>query len=198
MLEALEEIYGEFEENEKKWITENLKNLGEENEQKYLQVIQEEHSRRQGKPDIHKMKKVLEKVTGKKPKSYIWAVCNNCKCEYDYRLPMCPKCYENGLRCTSLSVKMSEFQPPVKVIRYNKRYIENADKNEPVCYNCEHKENSYCPHFGDPDFTCRREDFEYCPCKRCCSYNKRRNAEIKQEREVSEDKYPMAVPLIKV
>lgn len=192
MLEALEEIYGEFEENERKWITENLKNLGEENKQKYLQAIQETYSRRQGKPDIHKMKVILEKVTGKKATVYFWAVCLECGCEYDYGLPMCPNCYDNGLDCRARAVKKSEFQPPMKVIKYNKQY-QYGDKGEITCYNCTHKKESYCKNFGNPNWECRREEYEMCECKECCGRLKRANRKVQENQTLNKISY--AVPL---
>ena len=192
MLEKLVDIYGDFDENTKKWISENLRDMGEEAEENYLKVIQEEHSKRLGKPDIHKLKVILEKVTGKKPKSYIWAVCLECGCEYDYNLPMCPACYDKGLDCRAKAVKKSEFQPPMKVIRYNKQYL-NGDRGETVCYNCVHKNGSFCKNFGNPNWNCHREEFESCNCARCCATAKRYNADLEKSR--SENKITYAMPL---
>lgn len=192
MLEKLQEIYGEFDENTKKWISENLKNLGEENEANYLRVIQEEHSKRQGKPDIRKLKIILEKITGKKAREFIWAVCSECGCEYDYGLPMCPDCYDRGFDCRARAVKKSELQPPMKVIKYNKQYL-NGDKGETVCYKCVHKKQSFCGNYGNPDWNCQREEFESCNCSRCCAIAKRYNAELEKNR--SENKVSYAVPL---
>ena len=192
MLEKLQEIYGEFDENTRKWISENLKNLGEENEANFLRVIQEEHSKRQGKPDIRKLKIILEKITGKKAREFIWAVCMECGCEYDYGLPMCPDCYDRGFECRAKAVKKSEFQPPMKVINYNKQYL-NGDKGETVCYKCVHKKQSYCKDYGNPNWNCGREEFESCVCSRCCAIAKRINAELEKNR--NENKVSYAVPL---
>ena len=192
MLEKLQEIYGEFDESTRKWISENLKNLGEENEANYLRVIQEEHSKRQGKPDIRKLKIILEKITGKKSREFIWAVCLECGCEYDYGLPMCPDCYDRGFECRAKAVKKSEFQPPMKVINYNKQYL-NGDKGETVCYKCVHKKQSYCKNYGNPNWNCQREEFESCNCSRCCAIAKRFNAELEKNR--NENKVSYAVPL---
>lgn len=192
MLEKLQEIYGEFDENTRKWISENLKNLGEENEANFLRVIQEEHSKRQGKPDIRKLKIILEKITGKKAREFIWAVCLECGCEYDYNLPFCPDCYDSGFECRARSVKKSEFQPPMKVIKYNKQYL-NGDKGETVCYNCVHKKQSFCRNYGNPNWNCQREEFESCNCSRCCAIAKRVNAELEKNR--NENKVSYAVPL---
>ena len=192
MLEKLQEIYGEFDENTKKWISENLKNLGEENEANYLRVLQEEHSKRQGKPDIRKLKIILEKITGKKAREFIWAVCLECGCEYDYSLPMCPDCYDKGFECRARAVKKSEFQPPAKVIRYNKTYLK-GDKGEFICYSCIHKKHSFCPNFGNPNWNCKREEFEMCECKTCCGIAKRANRQLEETR--SKEKFSYAMPL---
>ena len=192
MLEKLQEIYGEVDESTRKWISENLKNLGEENEANYLRVIQEEHSKRQGKPDIRKLKIILEKITGTKAREFIWAVCSECGCEYDYGLPMCPDCYDRGFECRARSVKKSEFQPPMKVIKYNKQYL-NGDKGETVCYKCVHKKQSFCGNYGNPNWSCQREEFESCNCSRCCAIAKRVNAGLEKNR--NENKVSYAVPL---
>ena len=192
MLEKLIEIYGEFDETTTKWISENLEKLGEENEQNFLKCLQEEHSRRQGKPDIHKLNVVLEKVTGKKTKGFIWAVCLECGCEYDYCLPMCPACFDKGLDCRTRAVKKSEFQPPAKVIRYNKQY-QNGDKGEKICYYCEHRKTGYCKNFGNPNWNCKREEFEMCDCKLCCGVAKKINRQLDEKNKT--EKYSYAMPI---
>ena len=192
MLEKLIEIYGDFEEETSKWISENLEKLGDENEQNFLKCLQEEHSRRQGKPDICKLKKVLEKVTGKKSKGFMWAVCLECGCEYDYELPCCPSCYDKGFECRARAVKKSEFQPTFKVIRYNKKYL-NGDKNEYICYKCIHKKESYCRNYGNPNWDCKREEFEACECRTCCGLAKTANRKLEETR--AKEKFSYAVPL---
>lgn len=192
MLEKLIEIYGDFDENTQKWISENLEKLGEENEQNFLKCLQEEHSRRQGKPDIYKLKKVLEKVTGKKSKGFMWAVCLECGCEYEYELPMCPGCYDNGYDCRAKAVKKSEFQPTFKVIKYNKKYL-NGDKGEKICYSCEHKKESYCKNFGNYQWNCKREEYEMCECRMCCAIARRANEAL--DKTKAKEKFSYAIPL---
>jgi hypothetical protein len=138
------------------------------------------------------MKNLLIRVTGKRPKQYFWAVCLECGCEYDYDLPMCPACYEKGLDCRAKAVKKSDFQPPMKVVRYNKPYM-NGDKDETICFNCVHKNQSFCKNYGNPNWSCRREEFESCNCARCCAVAKRYNAEL--EKNKNENKIIYAVPL---
>jgi hypothetical protein len=138
------------------------------------------------------LKKVYQEITGKKAKEHIWAICLECGCEYDYGLPMCPACYDKGFDCRARAVKKSEFQPPMKVIKYNKQY-QNGDKGETVCYNCVHKSGSFCKNFGNPNWNCHREEFESCNCARCCAVAKRYNAEL--EKNKNENKIIYAVPL---
>jgi hypothetical protein len=80
----------------------------------------------------------------------------------------------------------------MKVIKYNKQYL-NGDKCETVCYKCVHKKQSFCKNYGNPNWTCRREEFESCNCARCCAVAKRYNAEL--EKNKNENKIIYAVPL---
>ena len=193
MINELESRFGTASEEQKKWVAENLGNLEEEQKEIFLRELNKSNN---GKfPDIALMKSLMVRITGKRPKEYIWAVCLECGCEYDYELPMCPACYDKGLECRARAVKKSEFQPPAKVIRYNKKYL-NGDKNEYICYNCIHKKQSFCKNYGNPNWTCRREEFESCNCARCCAVAKRYNAEL--EKNKNENKITYAVPLKKV
>lgn len=170
MLEELEKLYGAFEENEKSWIKDNLKYLSESDRYNFLSNLKKTG---ENKPDISVLSATLTKTTGKKPKTYYWAVCLECNKEYDYTLPMCPHCFNQGLECRAKAVKVSDYPPNPSVIKYNKTYIGNG--KESVCYGCEHNELSFCPHFGDPEWTCQRNEFETCECKQCCSFAKKAN-----------------------
>lgn len=191
IINELEGVYGKATDEEKQWISENLEKLDYEVQTKYLTQLHKIHTN--GFPDVGIMKNLLTRITGKQPKQYIWAVCLECGCEYDYRLPMCPACYDNGLDCRARAVKKSEFQPPMKVIKYNKQYL-SGDKGETVCYNCVHKKQSYCKNFGNPNWNCGREEFESCVCSRCCSIAKRYNEKLKDTKQT----ISYAVPLKKV
>ena len=181
LVDEIENYYkGQLPEETKKWISENCRYFTEEECGNFKKVLFEQSSKL---PDIQKLKNILEKITGKKARVYVWAVCLECGCEYDYSLPMCPACYDKGLDCRARSVKKSEFQPPMKVIKYNKQYL-NGDKGETVCYNCVHKKQSFCPNFGNPNWNCKREDFESCVCARCCAVAKRENEKLKVEKKV--------------
>ena len=190
MINELESRFGTASEEQKKWVTENLGKLEEEQKENFLRELNKSNNGRF--PEIAIMKSLLVRITGKRPKEYIWAVCLECGCEYDYGLPMCPACYEKGLDCRARSVKKSEFQPPMKVVRFNKQY-QNGDKGETVCYNCVHKNQSFCPNYGNPNWNCNREEFESCPCARCCAVAKRYNTELEKNR--SGNKITYAMPL---
>ena len=193
IINELEGVYGKATEEEKQWIAINLEKLDYEVQTKYLTQLHKIHSG--GFPDVSIMKNLLIRITGKRPKDYIWAVCLECGCEYDNGLPMCPECYEKNLECRARALKKSEFQPPMKVIRFNKQYL-NGDKGETICYECVHKKQSFCPHYGNPHWNCHREEFESCPCARCCSIAKRYNAELEKNKD--ENKISYAMPLKKI
>ena len=196
-IEELEDIYGKFYDDDlRKWAIEKLKSIDGEKEEIFLTVLNEIHSKKKGIPDKTQLSRAYEKVVGRKPKVYVWAVCQNCKCEYDIELPYCPECYKNGLICRAKDGRKSDFPPPAKVIRYNKTYI-NGDKGEMNCYDCQNKENSFCIHFGDNRWNCGKEEFEYCNCKSCCIRIKKMNENIEKGRAKSTDNYPIAFPIRK-
>ena len=193
LVDEIESYYKkELSEEVKKWIGENCRYITEEESGNFKKELFEQSSKL---PDIQKLKTILSKVTGKKPTVYVWVVCLECGCEYDYGLPMCPACYDKGFECRARSVKKSEFQPPMKVVKYNKQYL-NGDKGETVCYKCVHKNKSFCSHYGNPDWNCRREEFESCVCARCCSITKKYNKQLQSDR--NENKISYAVPLKKI
>lgn len=172
---------------EEQWINENVEKLDENQKLNFSRELQNYKE-----ITILALKKVYQEITGKKAKEHIWAVCLECGCEYDYDLPCCPACYDKGFDCRAKAVKKSEFQPPMKVIRFNKHYM-NGDKGEQICYTCIHKKESYCRNFGNPNWNCKREEFEMCECKTCCGIAKRANAELEKSR--SREKFSYAVPL---
>ena len=139
IINELEGNFGKATEDEKQWIAVNLEKLDYDLQTKFLTELHKIH--KEGFPDISIMKNLLVRITGKRPKEYIWAVCLECGCEYDYGLPMCPACYENGLDCRAKAVKKSEFQPPMKVIKYNKQSnIKYQQKNHGI----HNSQNSHC------------------------------------------------------
>ena len=194
VINELEGFYGKATEDEKQWIAGNLEKLDADLQSKFLSELHKIH--KDGFPNILIMKNLLVRITGKQPKQYIWAVCLECGCEYDYKLPMCPACYEKGLDCRARSVKKSEFQPPLKVVRYNKQYM-NGDKGETICYDCVYKSGSFCKNYGNPNWNCHREEFESCPCARCCAVAKHYNSELEKTRTQNTISYAMPLKGVK-
>lgn len=191
ILEELEGMFGKLGTVEEQWIKENLTNINDEQKNSLLMELKTLKT----KPSVQNLKISLQKVTGHKPKEYFWAVCLECGCEYDYGLPMCPKCYSNGFDCRTKAIKKSEFHPPMSVIRYNKQYL-NGDPGEQTCFTCPNKKESFCSHFGNPDWMCHREEYEMCECKQCCGITKAANRKYK---EVSaKQKFTYAMPLKRV
>ncbi len=170
IIDELENFYGkQFPEETKRWISENFNNLGEDDLRNLKTTLFEGG---QKLPDIRTLKVALTKVTGKKSRVYFWSVCMECGCEYDYNLPMCPNCYAEGFECRRYAVRKSEFQPPAKVVKYNKPYLSDTEK---TCYNCADNEFSYCKNFGNYNWNCRREEWEMCKCKQCCTFARKAN-----------------------
>lgn len=193
MVESIEAYYDdELGGEEKKWIEQKLQNWDEEKQAKFMEQLKKVQKKSNGCPDVAILTKVFQTVTGKAPKVYYWSVCLECGTGYDYRLEMCPKCYEKGLKCTDKEIKVSDFKPPMNVIRYNKtflKYTNDKGQQEMSCYNCEGREFSYCPNFGNPNWDCR--DYRNCKCNACCSMERRANAQMKEQE--GEKRY--AVPL---
>lgn len=190
-INELEGCFGKLGDSEKQWVTENLERLDDASKMNIMHELREHR----GTISIPVMQKVLEKVTGKKARVYFWAVCLECGCEYDYSLPMCPACFDKGLDCRAKAVKKSEFKPTFKVIKYNKQYM-NGEKGEQTCFTCDHKKESYCSNFGNPDWNCHREEFESCECKICCGIAKKVNRQLQESN--AEHKISYAVPFKKV
>lgn len=189
-VDEVEGKHGKLGDLERQWISENLEKLAD-NEK--LNILRELENYKV--ITLKVIKDVYQAITGKKCKGYFWAVCLECGCEYDYDLPMCPVCYDNNLECRAKAIKTSEFQPPMKVVRYNKTFYK-FDK-EQNCYSCVHKKESYCPHFGNPNWTCKREEAEMCNCRTCCaslSHIQRKT----DEQKTKEVKTTYAIPLKKV
>ena len=187
-VERLEKSYGDIPEMEKAWIEDNIESLTDEQKGKFFKALTTSHEFKNGYPEISVMATVYKNVMNKAPKTYAWSICKECGCEYDYRLPCCPACYEKGLYCNVFAVKSSASKPAI--VQYNKTYL-NGGNGETTCFNCEHKKNSYCKNFGNPNWNCKREEFEMCECKICCSMAKRENQKLAGK----EIKTTYAIPL---
>ncbi len=183
MIERIESYYkAELGSEEKRWVLQNLSVLTADECDKYIDELGRVHKRNKGCPDIEAMAKVLQKVKNIQL-TYFWSVCSECGCEYDYRLMICPKCYENGFRCTDKEIKVSLSEPGRNVVMYNKtflKYVNDKGQQEMSCYNCKGRELSYCPNFGNPKWDCR--DYRECKCNACCSMERRANSRMKENK----------------
>ena len=130
---------------------------------------------------------VKNAVSCENNKRTFWAVCDRCKSYYDYQLFCCPVCYANGHHIMSRSVKVSETGIiPDKIVRLNLTSPSVTIIPGQNCFSCSERENSYCYHFGKPDYNCQQGDFEYCRCKKCCiAAKKKKQEEEKRLRELS-------------
>ena len=126
-------------------------------------------------PPTEKLAKFFD---GHKPKTkvYFWAKCNDCGCEYDYRLPFCPRCEREGKHSSGYKVVKTDYEPAKKYIQLNKPWLTpynvngNKDTNGECvfCKKVAKPQEKYCFHFGDPDYRCSY--FEVCDCVVCCSF----------------------------
>ena len=177
-INEVEGFFGELGEEERLWVADNLEKLDEDTKSRFFNELNQAHKNKNLKPDISELKKVLEKVTGKKPKTYFWSVCMECGTEYAYTLPICPGCFKKGLECREIAVKKSDCPPPAKVIQFNKEYFIQGEKD---CYSCEYSELSKCKNFGNEKWNCN--ELSTCKCASCCVKNKHENEKYAKENQ---------------
>ena len=177
-INELEGFFGELGKEERLWVADNLEKLDEDTKSRFFNELNQAHKNKNLKPDISELKKVLEKVTGKKPKTYFWSVCMECGTEYAYTLPICPGCFKKGLECREIAVKKSDCPPPAKVIQFNKEYFIQGEKD---CYSCEYSELSKCKNFGNEKWNCN--ELSTCKCASCCVKNKHENEKYAKENQ---------------
>lgn len=142
-----------------------------ESEEHYQQVkdyIFKNNTKNFGFPDIQALDKAFQSVPKHEKKSIYYAMkCRVCGTYYSSNMIYCPECWKQGYKVNKAAVKISDT--PIDYISFNKnscnRKLEEAE-GEKLCYDCEHSPNSYCKHFGDPNYNCefRRE----CHCLKCC------------------------------
>ena len=187
-IDSFKEQYGQISEDSEKLIMDVIGKYSQKEQEMLKSELFKAYTIM---PDTEKLAKFFD---SHKPKTkvYFWSVCLECGCEYDYSLPMCPKCYEQGLDCRAKAIKKSEFQPNPTVIKYNKTYL-NGDPGEQTCFTCPNKKESYCKNFGNPDWMCHREEYEMCECKQCCGLLKSANRKLVESSK--DKKFSYAVPL---
>lgn len=173
LINILREYYGFPDNQTLQFITDKTKGMSEEKQDEIAEKIKLKHSQRFGFPDISVLSKFLETAQST-AKKYYWSVCNDCKAQFDYKFNSCPKCFLIGKKSSGYAVKVSDTEPPKSVIRWNQTSL-NIEEKIHTCYDCDHKDDGFCKYFGLPGFECNRNDYDYCPCKKCCVEHKKAN-----------------------
>lgn len=178
LLNKLNDYYGIADADAIEYINKRTAGMTEAQQNEIADKIIQSRQKRFGFPDISILAKFLNDAGTKKHKGFFWAVCDDCGCEYDYRFERCPKCHLAGKRSSGYKVRTSEYQPPMKVIRWNQTTFYDDGKMQ-YCISCANRDNnSYCRWFGNPDHTCQQSDYEYCECKKCCAIHRKLNAAV--------------------
>ncbi len=178
MIQRLINYYGGLGDEEQRFIRENILKLDENVQNQIATSLMSTNPANGKKPDVAAISKAYRVVTGKAPRVYAWAVCDDCKAEYDYRFMTCPKCHLAGKRSSGYKVRKSDYPPPFKVIRWNQTTLEDDGKAQ-YCVSCPERDHGFCRWFGNPDYTCPKGDYEVCECKRCCAIHKKGNERSK-------------------
>ena len=173
LIDKLRDYYGFPEPDQAEYINKRTLGMTEAEQNAIADKIIEGRSKRFGFPDISVLAKFLNDA-GKKGRSFYWAVCDDCKAEYDYKFETCPKCFLAGKRSPGHKVRTSENPPPRSVIRWNQTTLY-PDGKQKYCVECAHKDTGWCRWFGDPNHTCTQSDYEYCECKKCCATHRKYN-----------------------
>ena len=177
MIQRLINYYGGLGEEEQRFIREHVLKLDESVQNNFATTLMSNNPAGGKKPDVAAISKAYKTVTGKSPRNYMWAICDDCKAEYDYRFESCPKCHLNGKRSSGYKVRKSDFPPPFKVIRWNQTTFYDDGKGQ-YCFSCPNRDEGYCRWFGDPEHMCPTSDYEVCECKKCCAIHKKGNARL--------------------
>ena len=174
LYDKLAEYYGDGDREQEQYVREAEKRLSIEKQTAAYNQIIEARGKRFGFPDISVLSKFISPASAKGGNyQYAWAICNDCKAEYDYKFMTCPRCYQSGKSSSGYRVRGSDIPPGQNVIRWNQTSLSSAP-GEQTCVNCEHRDN-YCRFFGNPDWTCSQSDFTNCECRQCCAIHKRAN-----------------------
>ena len=178
LVDKLREYYGFPSSEQAEYINKRTLGMTEAQQNEIAEKIIEARSKRFGFPDISILAKFLNDAGTKKHKGFYWAVCDDCKAEYDYRFERCPKCHLAGKRSSGYKVRTSETAPqPGRVIRWNQTTF-HPEEGKQFCITCKHRDSGYCRGFGNPEYTCSQSDYEYCACKKCCVIHKKANEKV--------------------
>lgn len=178
LLDKLREYYGFPDTEQADYIAKRTAGMTEAQQNEVAGKIIESRSKRFGFPDISVLAKFLNDAAPKKIKGFYWAVCDDCKTEYDYRFERCPKCFLAGKRSSGYKVHTSDDGIPAKVVRWNQTTFHPEGKV--YCVNCEHRDTGFCKWFGNPGHQCLQSDYEYCECRKCCAIHKKGNQKVMQ------------------
>ena len=169
LFDRLCEYYGPADAETEKYVTKCQEGMSEDTQVEVFDKIIRSRQRRFGFPDIAFLSSILQAkgatTTGKK---YYWSVCFDCGLEFDYSFYTCPKCYKDrDHRSSGYFVRTSDTFNK-NVYRWNLPVFSKGNESEKICMECENKEKGFCFHFGDHNYQCDRQTFEYCQCKSCC------------------------------
>lgn len=176
LIDKLREYYGFPEKEQAEYINKRTVGMTDAEQNAIAEKIIESHSKRFGFPDVSVLAKFMNDA-GKKARGFYWAVCDDCKAEYDYKFETCPRCFLAGKRSSGHKVRTSDNPPSKDVIRWNQTTLHD-DKKMDYCISCEHRDTGFCRWFGDPNHTCSTGDYEYCECRKCCAIHKKTNAKV--------------------
>lgn len=175
LYDKLAEYFGDGDREQEQYVREAERRMNVEKQLEAYNAIIEKRAKRFGFPDISILSTFLSATTAKGGTyKYMWAVCDDCKAQYDYRFITCPKCHEAGKRSSGHKVRVSDTAPGREVIRWNMTSLEPDGKMK-LCVECAHRNQGYCGWFGNPDHQCPQSDYQYCECKQCCAYHKKAN-----------------------
>ena len=179
LINKLRDYYGVPAKEQIDYIGQATQGMSEELQDDIATRIIESRPKNRGFPDISVLSKFINDNKGKKTINFYWAVCDDCKSEYDYRFIKCPVCFKNGKSNSGFKVRTSTVGIPGKVIRWNMTTLDDDGKGT-YCVSCAIRDKGYCLHFGDPSWTCSAQEFDYCECKKCCAFHKRANERVKK------------------
>lgn len=177
LINKLRDYYGFPDKEQIDYITRSTQGMSDELQNDIATKIIEARPKARGFPDISYLARFLNDNKGKRTINFYWAVCDDCKAEYDYKFIQCPVCFKNGKKNSGYKVRTSDQGIPAKVIRWNQTTLNDDGKGQ-YCVSCVHRDKGFCLKFGDPNKMCDAQDFDYCECKKCCSFHKKLNAQV--------------------
>lgn len=181
LINKLRDYYGFPDKEQIDYIGRMTQGMNEALQDDIASKIIEARPKARGFPDIAALAKFLNDGKVKKGINFYWAVCDDCKSEYDYKFIKCPVCFKNGKSNSGYKVRTSDVGIPAKVIRWNQTTLDD-DGQRQYCVSCANRDNGYCRHFGEPGWTCSSQKFEYCECKKCCTLHKKLNEKAGQKK----------------